>query len=854
MELYGERLREFGKRKADVKFIVDVLMLFRPGITRRVRTSYFLNNYTMFGNYFKVGIRNILKYKAFSFINVFGLSIGMAVCLLVILMLADQLAYDQFHPDKDRVYRILSERPYGSMPFASTPSELAATLRDEYTVVENAMNLITGVGGEAIYHQQVSEMRGFFADENFFRVFGYELENGNRERALNSPNTIVITSETARRLFGDENPLGKSVEFIDRGLHYLKTGKDSSPVSWGSFTITGVIADKNYKSHLKFDVLMSASSRKVLSAENKLHGGDSWDRAYTYVLLDEGKTALDLDASLNELFRRKYSQEEPFKGYSLKAQPLTAITPGIIVNQPPSFQLPVESYYFLGFVALAIMLSACLNYTNLSTARALTRLKEIGIRKVTGAYRKDLVFQFLSESVITAFFALVLAVVLLIFLKPAFVGLWLNRYLDFDLQAGPAIYIIFAGFALVMGIVAGLFPALHLSTFRPVSAIKNSVLTPGGRMGIRKVLSVSQFVISLFFVVTSILVYTQFRYFMRFDYGFDAQNVVNVSLQGNDFQKIANAFSAVAGIADISASEYVPATGRSSGMQLNHPESHDPIQFRILSASENFLDNLGINLIAGRGLTLTTDTASRFIVINEAAVKALGFKQPGEIVGTTLISSWNKEALEVVGVVEDFWVKLPIGGDGMEPVFLRNLPSNFSYANIRVTSGNENRVIAQLEQAWKKVDPAHPFKYEFYEDELDSTHAGIFDVVSIVGFLAFVAVTIACLGMLGMATYTAERKRKEVGIRKVLGADDSEIAYMLSRDFLRVLLIAAGIGGPLSYIVNNLWLEVFPTRAEFGIGIVIQGTLILLVLGLLTIGSQTIRASRRNPVDSLKAE
>src|SRR5690606_4677106 len=277
------------------------------------------------------------------------------------------------------------------------------------------------------------EMRGFFADENFFRVFGYELENGNRERALNSPNTIVITSETARRLFGDENPLGKSVEFIDRGLHYLKTGKDSSPVSWGSFTITGVIADKNYKSHLKFDVLMSASSRKVLSAENKLHGGDSWDRAYTYVLLDEGKTALDLDASLNELFRRKYSQEEPFKGYSLKAQPLTAITPGIMVNQPPSFQLPIESYYFLGFVALAIMLSACLNYTNLSTARALTRLKEIGIRKVTGAYRKDLIFQFLSESVITAFFALVLAVILLIFLKPAFVGLWLNRYLDFDL-------------------------------------------------------------------------------------------------------------------------------------------------------------------------------------------------------------------------------------------------------------------------------------------------------------------------------------------------------------------------------------------------------------------------------------
>lgn len=809
----------------------------------------------MLSNYFKVGIRNLLKYKTFSFINVFGLAIAMSVCMLVILMLADQYRYDDFHTKKERIYRILSERPYSSLPFASTPPSLLQTLNDDYSVIEKATHLVINVGGEATSEISTTETRGFFADENFLKVFDFKLEKGDRVTALRAPHSIVITDDIARKLFGKEDPLGQTVGFTDRGIHYLKGGKDSPPVDWGTFTIAGIITDSETKSHLNFDILMSTATIKILADGNKLSKNlDGWDKAFTYVLLRDGRNEGDLNKALEDLFSRKFAHDESLKEFSLKGQPLSKITPGIMVNQPAGFQLPIEAYYFLGAIAFAIMLSACLNYTNLSTARALTRAKEIGVRKVTGAQRKDLIFQFLSESALTAFLALVLAILLLIFIRPAFTGLWLNQYLEFDLETSLSVYATFGAFALLLGIVAGFYPAMHLSRFQPVKAIKNSASMPSGRFGMRRVLSVAQFVISLFFIITSILVYTQFRFFMSFEYGFNPRDIVNIELQGNNFKRVSDAFNTIQGISAVSASEYIPATGRTSGMDLNKPDTDETINFRLLSANENFIDNLGLQLVAGTNIAETSDSAGTQILLNETAVKALGFQRADEVVGQTLILKWKNEPLQVVGVVKDFWLKLPIGGDRLEPAFLRNDPKRFSYANVKMTAADVPETIKSLERQWKRIDPVHPFKYQFYENELASTHAGIFDVVSIVGSLAFIAITIACLGMLGMATYTAERKKKEVGIRKVLGAEVSAIVLLLSKDFLKVLVIAICIGAPLSWYMNNLWLQNFANRAEFGFGTIILGTMLLLILGLLTIGSQTIRVSRSSPVDTLKME
>src|SRR5688500_5705313 len=322
LELYAERIKKSGKRKADLRFAADVILLFRPGIIKPLNEPQPLNSYGMYKNYIKVGVRNLLKYKTFSFINVFGLTVAMSVCMLIILMLADQHAYDQFHSKKDRIYRILSERPDSSKPYASTPPILLETLKNDYSIVEKATHLVMGVGGEATSDKATTEMRGFFADEDFLEVFDFELEKGNKTNALRTPNSVVITSDIADKLFGRENPLGKTVSFTDRGLHYLKGGKDSQPIDWGTFTVTGVIAKTSARSHLKFDVLMSGSTRNRLVAEKKQpENGDGWDKAFTYVLLRDGKTEADLNLALEDLFNRKFSSLDFLKDFSMKGQP-----------------------------------------------------------------------------------------------------------------------------------------------------------------------------------------------------------------------------------------------------------------------------------------------------------------------------------------------------------------------------------------------------------------------------------------------------------------------------------------------------------------------------------------------------
>ena len=337
-------------------------------------------------------------------------------------------------------------------------------------------------------------MRGFFADPAFFNIFSYELAQGNLHTALTEPNSIVITSEVAHRLFNNENPVGKTIQFTDRGLHYLqKSGKDSPPVSWGNFTITGVIANRNYKSHLTFDVLVSSASLRALYRDNKIINlSDTWEdhhQTWTYVLLAPNKKQEDLNASLHQLAGQKYASLKDFEGFQLIGQKFTDINTDLYNNEI-TYRLPLMIYYFLSILAIVIMVSACLNYTNLSVARALTRAKEIGVRKVNGAKRKDLIFQFLSESIMTALLSLFMAIALLILIKPAFKNLWINQFLHFELESTLFVYLIFFVFALLIGTIAGIYPALHLSKFQPVHVLKNLDRMRPGKLGMRKVLSV----------------------------------------------------------------------------------------------------------------------------------------------------------------------------------------------------------------------------------------------------------------------------------------------------------------------------------------------------------------------------
>lgn len=817
----------------------------------------------MIKNYFKVGIRNIIKYKVFSFINIFGLAVALSVCMLIILMLADQRSYDQFHVKKDRIYRVLSKVKDSVTPNASSPFPLANTMKEEYSIVEDATQLIPGVGGDATYKQKTVEMSGFFADTSFFEVFSFELVEGDKSRALDRPNSIVISQNLAQQLFGEAEAVGKRLEFTNRGLKLLKFdfGSDpgSAPVDWGSFTITGVVAPDQYKSHVQFEVLISASSLPALyHQEKKQDLSDNWRRysnSYTYLVLKPDVPEQELTIALDNLADQKYSEFGELAGIRLIPQHLNAITPGIFVGNPISLRLPLEAYYFLGFLALVIMLSACLNYTNLSIARALTRAREIGVRKVTGAKRRDLIFQFLSESVLTVLFALVLAYFLLIGVKPAFMELWANKYLNFDLQGGWLVYLVFLGLALLVGLISGTYPAIYLSRYSPISVLKNLSSEKVRKLGMRKLLSTFQFLVSLFFIITSLLIYNQFRHYMDFEYGFDSENLVNIPLQGNDYERLKSEFSTIPEVAAISASAYIPATAMSQGsikMQRVESENEWVISER-MSVDSSFISNFGLTIIAGRNLP-TEKTSNPTILINEAAVKALGYEHASEVIGQFLQAGSFSEPVEVVGVMKDFKFQTPVMEDGIGPLLFYYKPEGFSYLNIKIASADIVGTLAKLEDRWKNVDTAHPFTYYFFDDQLVRVNQWLGDLVSIISFIAFLAIVIACLGMLGIATYTAERKIKEVGIRKVLGANELNIALLLSRGFLATLAIAVAIGVPLSHFINQLWLQNFPNRVNFGWSTILLGSVILLALGLLTIGSQTIQAARRNPVDSLRNE
>jgi putative ABC transport system permease protein len=816
----------------------------------------------MFWNYIKVGLRNLYKFRVFSFINIFGLAVSMSVCLLIISMISDMKKYDQFHSKKDRIFRITSW-PNGNYfsGMATSPYLLSEALLSEYPVVKEATRLRAGVGGDVTFNKKTLTTRGFFADNSYFSVFDFEFEKGNPDNALIKPNSIVLNGEFAKKLFGNEDPLGKMVDFVDRGLIHLEiAGIDKPPVEWGSFEITGVTEDRNYKTHMKWDMLISTSTVPSLIKEGKQDvWDDSWESywgTYTYVVLDDKNDEPGLESALSQIKEQQYLENEDFKEFQFRTQALTKITPGRILGNFTSFRMPIEGFYFLSFLAFVIMSLACLNYTNLSVARALTRAREVGVRKVTGAIKKNLVGQFMSESIIAAILSLGIAILFLVILKPAMMSLWINKYLSFGFSENISVYVVFLLFAICIGIIAGLYPAFYMSRYKPIVVLKNIDRVKAGKLGMRKFMIITQFVVSLFFIVTTMLIYKQLNHYLNFEYGFSTENIVNIELQSNDYEVMVNELSSIPGVTDISACEYIPATGISNGINIRKEGSEDEhIQMTRINVDDKFIPNLNLEVLYGNNLPETTEQSDgQFFVVNEVAAKNLGYEDPSEIVGKAVEVLNSDQPRQVIGVVQDFRFGLPMLDKEIGPLVLLSNSKEFSFLNVKVHSTNLMETVEELENKWKEVDPVHEFKYDIFDEQMAGTNQAIVDIVTIVGFVTFLTIIIACLGLLGMATYSVERRIKEVGIRKVFGASDKEITLLLSKGFIKLLIISIIISAPLTYFINNLWLQNFPNKVNFGIGLVSLGALILLVLGLLTISTQTLQASQSKPVNTLRNE
>lgn len=812
----------------------------------------------MIKNYFKTAWRSLLKNKLFSFINIIGLAISMSVCLLIINMVAEQKSFDQFNPNKDRVYRIMTFGK-GSNDFQTATSAypLAQKLKQDYPGIEQAATLVRDIGGDMLYKDKVASGGGYFADGQVLSILDFSLSKGKAATALQNPFSLVITADMAKLLFNNEEPLGKVVRLNDKGINPGGPEKGNRETEYGMFTITGVLKDVPGKTHLPFKLLASLSTLPMLTADNKI-GIDlnDWNNVwtnYTYVLLDKNKKQEDLQAALDRVSLKQYQKGSP-NDYGFTARALTAITTGNPVGNETNIYLPSTVLFILSILAMIVMLSACLNYTNLSVARSLTRTKEVGIRKVSGASRAQIFLQFIIEAIVVSLLALLLAIGLLSLLKKAFTGLWMNQFLQISLTQNISLYLVFVAFSILIGLLAGALPSAYISAFNPVVMMRNfGSIKLFKRFTLRKVLLITQFTVSLIFIVSTVVLYLQTNHILHFDYGFDKQNVVSVNLyKSENYQRFAQAVAQNKDVAAVSACSFMPATGTQNGTTSYKAENlKDSLQTSFLDVDANYFDVMGLQLVAGKTFPAIPDTSGEhYVVVNETMVKDFHYGSVGSAIGQRLLLEGN--TVEIIGVVKDFQF-LDVTRS-IQPLALRNRPGTFGVAAVKISGANTAGTIAFLEKTWKEVNPNTKFEYQFLDEQLLFTHSMLSDVAKIFGALSLLAVFISCLGLLGMATYTAETRAKEISIRKILGSSVSQIILLLTKGFVKMLLIATLIALPAAYFINNMWLQFFAYRVSVSAWVLLLSVLIMFALSLLTVFSQSWHAAFANPVKNLKRE
>lgn len=808
----------------------------------------------MLSNYLKTAFRNLNRNRFFSFINIFGLAVAMSVSMILIMLVADQLSFDRHNTNGDRIYRIntigLDEKgqPIETMENASSPMALGPELLTNYTGIESVVRFREGFGNGwfDITNQNGNvPLTGFFADANVLKVFHYELEYGNAGTALVEPYSVVLTKAAAGKLFKDENPIGQVIHVGDLG----------------TYTVTGVLKETNHKSHIVFEGLASMATVEQLESAGKLeklsHNWTNCWSAWTYILAEPEKTASAIQLELDQVYVQHIESITTLGVNKTKflLQPLFEITPGAIKNNQIGPQLPWAVVYFLGGLALLILITSCFNFTNLSIARSLTRAREIGVRKVTGATRWQIFGQFISESVVIALFALVVALLLLVILEPLVLQLNYANIFRFDLASNTAVYLTFVLFAITVGILAGIFPAAVLSGFQPVQVLKNlNSLKLFSRMGLRKALLVSQFTLSLFFILTVLIAHDQVDLFIHRDHGFNMNNNIVVKLNSTTAQNLKNELQKHSNITSVAAASHLPAAGTSYGTGfkrvLDDPEFMSAAYFKV---DEDYATNMKLNLVAGEFFKAEHAASNQNgIVINEVAVSKFQLGSPKEAIGQVLVHKADSTEKIIIGVVANYNHRTLT--HEIEPLALLYDPKAYTVLQVGY-QGTNLQAHETIERAWSSVNPGLKIDYSNIKLEVNKFYDLLFgDLVSVLSFISFLAILLSCLGLMGMATYATETRMKEVSIRKILGSSDGQIVMLLSKGFLSILALAIAMGIPLAFFVNNLWLELIAYHTVIGLGTISLAVLLLVIFGALTIGSQTWRAVFVNPVKNLKSE
>jgi predicted permease len=790
----------------------------------------------MIRNYIKVAVRNLLRQKGFSFINIFGLALGISCTALIGMWVNDELSYDRFHKDHDRMYRITATLPEMKVHAAVSPAPLGVAVKNEIPEVEEIVR-ISSFNRDLMQVGDVKlEEKGIlYADSNFFKMFTFPFIKGDKEQALLNPEGIVITEEMALKYFGSTDVLDKIIR---------KNNKDD-------FTVTGVIANIPTNSHLRFDFVQPL---RYLARDNRDLKDNVWDNFnwYTYIKLnDKAQRSESAIADLEKKMQAIYKKNEPVVKCAFVLQPLAKVH----LHSKFLADIPghgnAQNVYIFTVVAVFILVVACLNFMNLATARAARRAKEVGLRKVVGAIRPHLMGQFLAESLVVAMISLVLALLIIYLVLPYFNTLG-GKELALDFTNIKIIGGLL-GITVITGLFAGSYPALYLSGFVPATVLKGNFTARGSGSVFRNTMVVIQFAVSISLIVGTGIVYRQLKYIQQLNLGYDKENLLYVRMTGELWGKYdalrtsleSNRFtSQYSFISELPTS----SSGATISVEWKGKDPNTQPLFYNTAIDENFEEVFKATLLEGHGYGENAKADSVNIIVNETALETMDMKLESAV--GTKITVWGQERT-IIGVVKDFNFK-PVQ-ETIGPMFL-NRNSWGGYAIVRTLPGETEKTIAALEQICKELNPSYPFEYSFVDQDIANLYKAEQRLGSLFNVFAVLAVVISCLGLYGLSAYLAERRTRELGIRKVLGASGFQLVYLLSATFTRPILIATAIAVPLAWYGMNQWLTGFAYHITIDWTIFVVAFLSALVIAWLTVSFESIKAARTNPVNSLRSE
>ncbi len=806
----------------------------------------------MLKNYFKIAFRNLVKNRVFSAINVFGLAIGLASCLIIVLFVQNELSYDRFNEKADRIVRVVFKGIMNGehMKEAVTMAPTAQTIKNDYPEVEDATRL-RSYGNHKITVGDKTFKDGSLAyvDANFFQIFTLPLIKGDAKTALTEPNTIVITEAMANKYFGNADPIGQILTFKD----------------WGqAYKVTGVIDKIPDNSHFHFDLFGSMASLEDAK-------GTSWleSNYYTYLLLRDGQDYKKLEAKMPQLVD-KYMAPQIEKGLGvtlaefrkkgndvgLYLQPLTDIHlySDFTVNLEPGGD--VRYVYIFGAIAIFMLLIACINFMNLSTAGASKRAKEVGIRKVLGSVKYELIGQFLLESVMLTFFALIIALIMVKIALPAFNDLS-GKKLTLDFSNYPFVILGIVLFGLLVSVLAGSYPAFFLSSFKPVAVLKSKFMAAGKTIGLRSGLVVFQFMISISLIIGTTIVYQQLSYIQSKKLGYNKDQLLvlrNSWALGQNERIFRDQLLKDPRVVNVTISGHIPAGPTNSNMAGVFPDERMNENRRtiIYQVDDRYIPTMGMELASGRNFSKEFGTDSAGVIINETAAKIFGWGK--DAVGHKLNQFTNNEggrkAYKVLGVVKDFHFRSMHEEIAPLMMVLENSPGLI----IKVKTQDIAGLLKDMKSQWAGYNVEEPFAYAFLDEQFNKAYLAEQKTGVILGIFTGLTIFIACLGLFGLATFTAEQRIKEIGVRKVLGANVPQIVALLSIDFVKLILIACLIAFPLGYYGMDKWLQDFAYRVDIKWPVFILAGMGAIGIALLTISYQAIKAALMNPIKSLKTE